>query len=60
MEDLCTTRLTEEQLQICQGRLNGKTYDEIRANHPAIDSYTRLCFCLRRTVMDIDLYHTPK
>jgi hypothetical protein len=52
MEDLRTTRLTEEQLQICQERLNGKTDDEILANHPANDSHPRLCFCFWRTLME--------
>jgi hypothetical protein len=51
MEDLGTAGLTEEQLQICQERLDGRTYDEILANHPTIDSHMRLRFCLQRTVM---------
>jgi hypothetical protein len=60
MEDLCPTGLSEEQLQICQERLDGKTHNEILANHRAIDRQTRLCLCLRRSVIAFDLYYIPK
>jgi hypothetical protein len=50
MEDLCTTGLPDQQIQICQERLD-KSYDELIADHPSIGTHTTLSKCFRRAAM---------